>query len=386
MSLTKVFWDTATLGDVLPLLRNDHEWASTFVRRHAAERVFEGDAWLWCCITAQRAEDTCAAALFDSFFDRIRVGALLRIANSALVLPQLGIRVNATRSGSVEKIDQGTLLVRGGERAPPLPVQVGRVPEQFSTDVVGLRSCPSICLAFDEGVVETVVGRRIEVDASSRGESIDRARAALDLLEGLKGDSLAHHVRRYVRYVVPISGGPRSRASFSYRDAPGIVFLSTDTTPEWTAEAMVHEAAHIELAARLGRHPAFSETRDTLFYSPWKSEPRPAEAVLHGAFSFWRVGQFLHACIQSGIGSFETRRRSIQTLHRVTLALVQLKRAQRTPEGEDLIREIEDGMTALRRGLGGSGALPMSVRAHAQLWMERHPELMVNMEEPESAP
>lgn len=69
----------------------------------------------------------------------------------------------------------------------------------------------------------------------------------------------------------------------------------SETAPLRVAEAIVHEAMHLNLTF-LERRAELASTTRTL-YSPWKTEPRPALGVLHGVYVFGCIHSFLrHLC------------------------------------------------------------------------------------------
>jgi len=69
---------------------------------------------------------------------------------------------------------------------------------------------------------------------------------------------------------------------------PHLIFVSlpppTHVGDLRLAEAIVHEAMHLNLSLAEGRTSLIED--DTQLYSPWRSTARPAGGVLHGVYVF----------------------------------------------------------------------------------------------------
>ena len=73
---------------------------------------------------------------------------------------------------------------------------------------------------------------------------------------------------------------------------------------DWTAyfEHVVHEGAHHALFALMGSHRLFAEGQENGKYtSPFRSEPRPLDAIYHAAFVLSRLCDALEV---AGLGAF----------------------------------------------------------------------------------
>ncbi|MGR3875651.1 aKG-HExxH-type peptide beta-hydroxylase [Streptomyces graminifolii] len=89
-------------------------------------------------------------------------------------------------------------------------------------------------------------------------------------------------------------------ASASSEDAFGAVALSLPHDETQTAAVLVHETRHQQLNALHSLVPLVQDLSDraekqkerTLYYAPWRSDPRPVQGLLHGVFAFAGVGRF----------------------------------------------------------------------------------------------
>ncbi|MEO3972564.1 HEXXH motif-containing putative peptide modification protein [Streptomyces sp. CAU 1734] len=125
--------------------------------------------------------------------------------------------------------------------------------------------------------------------------------AAALLARDVPGEATA--VRELVRTLIPRpfpAARGRLVASASSSDAFGAVALSLPYDEVQTAAVLVHETRHQQLNALLGLVPLLEETRGGsgaghLGYSPWRSDPRPPQGVLHGVYAFAGVAGFWRA-------------------------------------------------------------------------------------------
>lgn len=107
---------------------------------------------------------------------------------------------------------------------------------------------------------------------------------------------LAEQLAAGLTALVPVASRSRFTtfsASSSY--AFGCVNLSRPLGPADFAATLVHELRHSILVALLELVDLYRDQSDQLFYAPWRDDPRPLPALLHGAFSFSGVTQFWRA-------------------------------------------------------------------------------------------
>ena len=85
--------------------------------------------------------------------------------------------------------------------------------------------------------------------------------------------------------------------SFSDPTVPFAAFVSVPTTtaeevPWRVAESILHEFMHLQLSAIENVVPLVATKRGA-YYSPWRKEMRPVSGVLHGAYAFFGVNDFV---------------------------------------------------------------------------------------------
>lgn len=99
-----------------------------------------------------------------------------------------------------------------------------------------------------------------------------------------------------VSTLVPLRPEPDGTAVSSVvRRGYGAVGLSLPADPERLALALVHEFLHIQLGALLDLVPMHGPDSGARYHAPWRTDPRPAGALLQGTYAhlgvsdFWRV-------------------------------------------------------------------------------------------------
>jgi HEXXH motif-containing protein len=106
----------------------------------------------------------------------------------------------------------------------------------------------------------------------------------------------------------------------------GGCFLSNTPEPMFIAEMLIHEFCHTRLRLAQERISLFESDNpgEAAFYSPWRDDPRPLDAIAHGLFVFAKIARFwlnVHSC-----GSESPHTRTL-ALRRLGTLLYQLRYA-----------------------------------------------------------
>src|SRR5690606_5269945 len=96
--------------------------------------------------------------------------------------------------------------------------------------------------------------------------------------------------------VVPVGCDDKRHFSASYREAPGLVYLSLHPSPLTMAEAIVHETQHAKLNALGWLDPVLHNGHDTWTSSPVRPDLRPLMGVLMAVHAFIPVAA-LHGAL-----------------------------------------------------------------------------------------
>jgi HEXXH motif-containing protein len=93
--------------------------------------------------------------------------------------------------------------------------------------------------------------------------------------------------------LVPLGGGTElTAASATCSDAVGAVALTPPTDPTDFALTLVHEFQHFKLDALLDLVQLHDGGADAVHFAPWRSDPRPINGLLHGAYAFLAIAGF----------------------------------------------------------------------------------------------
>lgn len=96
-----------------------------------------------------------------------------------------------------------------------------------------------------------------------------------------------------LRCLVPLGPPPGSgptgesaaHCSGTRREAFGAVLSSKPATPAYFASTLVHELQHTKLSALSALVPLHHEGPEPRHFAPWRSDPRPFDGLLQGAYS-----------------------------------------------------------------------------------------------------
>jgi len=124
-------------------------------------------------------------------------------------------------------------------------------------------------------------------DASAWVAALDEARA---LTRSVLPALAAEH-RALLGTVIPV-GGPMERSlSASYREAPGLVYVSLHTRPLVLATALLHEVQHNKLNLVSHADPLLEDGGRSLHASPVRPDLRPLWGVLLAVHAFLPVAE-----------------------------------------------------------------------------------------------
>jgi HEXXH motif-containing protein len=126
----------------------------------------------------------------------------------------------------------------------------------------------------------------------------------------LAGDHhpLAVLIAGTVRTLVPLAQPAPTRSVASTTISSfGAVALSLRADALSVAEVLVHEAHHAVLGALIDIEPLVRNEADFLAYAPWRDDPRPGGALLHGIFAHYGMGRFWRTLYRAGPPAQRTR-------------------------------------------------------------------------------
>ena len=188
------------------------------------------------------------------------------------------------------------------------------------------------------------------------GKSVDDWRSMLEEALGLIRLALPHwyeELRFTNQRVLPVGYEPEMHLSASYREAPGIVYMTLHPDPLTMAEALVHEVQHGKLNRLSWVDPVLHNAYTSWSESPVRPDLRPVMGVLLAVHAFVPVAALHHQLMVqnhpiSRTRKFEERRDQVLAGNDGGLNIVE-RTANATPLGRKVIqglRRLHDVLVA----------------------------------------
>ncbi|WP_351222951.1 HEXXH motif-containing putative peptide modification protein, partial [Streptomyces sp. NPDC002133] len=105
-----------------------------------------------------------------------------------------------------------------------------------------------------------------------------------------------------------VAGEGAAHCSGTRREAFGAVLSSKPSTPAFMASTLVHELQHTKLAALGTLVPLHHEDATPRHFAPWRSDPRPFDGLLQGAYSHIALADYWQ---RFALGARSTRHRDM---------------------------------------------------------------------------
>lgn len=137
---------------------------------------------------------------------------------------------------------------------------------------------------------------RVDETLTSDGPRLHRWRRNIDrgwrlLVDHHRG--VAEEVAATMSILVPQLRTQDGYSSSTLRHGFGMLMMSTPPDARTAATTLAHEVQHAKLSALMDLLPMVKpDDRADRFYAPWRPDPRPAAALLHGAYAHLGVAGF----------------------------------------------------------------------------------------------
>ncbi len=186
-------------------------------------------------------------------------------------------------------------------------------------------------------------GNAISLGDRSFGEWQQALHEALELIR-VALPSWFEEVRHTMRRLVPVGYLPERHLSASYREAPGVAYLTLCDNPLTIAEAIVHEAQHTKANLLSWVDPIVHNAHTCWTESPVRPDLRPLWGVLLAVHAFVPVAALHHslAALDHPITHtkrFPRRRAEVLAVNHDGMKAV-LDNAEASPLGRRLIDEM----------------------------------------------
>ncbi|WP_406674740.1 HEXXH motif-containing putative peptide modification protein [Nonomuraea sp. N2-4H] len=202
-----------------------------------------------------------------------------------------------------------------------------------------------------------------------------RLRRAMRLLNA-RHPGVARALREVTKVVVPISPPEAGTRSATARTAYGSVAMSRPHDTRSAALTLAHEVQHAKLTMLMDLFDLVRPGVRDHYYAPWRDDPRPAAALLQGAYAhmgvagFWRVERHVAADPEVAHSEFARWR---DAAYEVCLTL--LAGGALTPLGRRFVRGMLETLAAWRAERVPAEASARARRAaarHRLQWVARH--------------
>lgn len=142
-------------------------------------------------------------------------------------------------------------------------------------------------------------GNRVDLGGRGADEWCAALRNSLELVR-LALPALHDEMTASLRRIVPVGYEPELHLSASYREAPGLVYLTLHPNPVTLAEALIHETQHGKLNTLTFFDPVLENGHTEWAASPVRPDLRPLLGVLLAAHAFVPVAEFHRKLAQLG--------------------------------------------------------------------------------------
>ncbi len=188
-------------------------------------------------------------------------------------------------------------------------------------------------------------GNRLDLGDASADDWCAGLREALALID-IALPELAREFPVSLRRLVPVGVDDHKHLSASYREAPGLVYLTLHPNPVTMAEALVHESQHGKLNLLSWFDPILDNAYSEWSPSPVRPDMRPIMGVLLAAHAFVPVA-WLHRGLARANHPLTSdpwfERRRAETIASNGDALTTLRdHAKPTPTGERVLTALHE--------------------------------------------
>jgi len=292
------------------------------------------------------------------------------VTNGRVMLPSLG----AADAGGT------TAIVRTN----PAEVHSDGVLVRVAPGAVGWQELRSIRVGALDVCVDDLDPFRMPATDGTPADRLTRSQVAglaalLDDAWEVLDPATAAEIAALVHVIVPYQAPPEGVVSTSSPETFGTVAMSPPPDRHTCAEILVHEAQHLKLCALLDLVRLTHADDGRRYYARWRDDPRPASALLQGAYAFFGVSGFWrHQRRTTGDDAVRQRAEAEYARWREGSALAAgtlLASGQLTPAGHEFVGEMAGVLDAWRHEQVSAEALAVARRKadlHRARWLVRN--------------
>jgi HEXXH motif-containing protein len=198
-------------------------------------------------------------------------------------------------------------------------------------------------LAHIEAHPDKQWGNRVDLGGRSQDEWVSGLREALSLV-GTALPGMGADIDLLLSQIIPVGYDAERHLSCSYQEAVGTIYVTLHPSPMTMAEALIHEVSHNKLNALFEVDPVLENSRDELYDSPLRPDPRPLHGVLLAVHAFLPVARMYERLLEIGhpFASSPAFRERFEAIVRGNREGTRVLRdsARPTPLGKGLFAEI----------------------------------------------
>jgi hypothetical protein len=156
------------------------------------------------------------------------------------------------------------------------------------------------------------------------------------------------YVQKHLRVIIPVAAEQKNISLSSTPSFNG-VFLASWVSSKHMAEAIIHEVSHDCLNKISLLEPLVNDNKAG-FYSPFRIDTRPASGVLHAAYSFVNVCQYLHRVMinEPRLANWAEERLASFLFNTVLCCRLLSNSNALTEQGRQLVDELNDSLDELQ--------------------------------------
>lgn len=241
----------------------------------------------------------------------VRAGVTTRVpaaAGPVVVLPSLGqARLPGDGDGFEVRAGRDSVLLRRGGRAVSLARPGDRTAGAGVADgpagweplhrIVSDAGALRLAVALDGPGWRILPGdgpdaRLLPVVGPAGHRRWQRRTAAGWRLLGRHHAAVAAEVTAALSVLAPLRRAPGGLVSGTFRDAFGAVAMSLPPDATALAVTLAHEVQHAKMVGLMSAFRLVEPGPDERFYAPWRADPRPLDALLHGTYAHLGVAAF----------------------------------------------------------------------------------------------
>ena len=322
-----------------------------------------------------RSEAACHLLMtgFDSYFRLLPEGTcftLDRAEPQTVVLPRLGVAIPNLSEVQLHRLNLNSIAVESSagrltiDTTQPSGTHRARTCRVFEEESEGV-------IAVGEAAVTTPDTTELVSGGDIHAFS-ECVHDALTWIASIDGE-LCRSIRNLIHWYVPLRSPSPMRSS---RELIGVIHAPEGQSRLRLCESIVHEFHHNELFVLETTH-GVAHHQKAIFYSPFRSDPRPLSGLLHGLQAFLGVARFYGAAerVATKTDREEARRKRVEFCRQLRLCISQMPERDLTALGRALLVGADEDLEREEQELGlKPGGLSRAMVAHARSWRRTNPD------------